>query len=176
MFKISFLQLQLLEICAHEKLIRNSSLIPIESSKVYEWNIQFCPILGSDTSAYAMIGFFDGDELEILRRRKFFNNFSGKEQTLTLRCAVPLHAKFALLGFRVNCEEAQPCDTKVKLPEIHQCVLQETENTEEDYDDIFDYAKLYEETDLNKEPWKAVGGPQRLTGKIEQSKDKIKIL
>jgi len=98
---------------------------------------------------------------EVARRVKFFKNFSGKEQTFTIRSQVPLGAKYAILGFRVNCAGAKPSDTKIKLPKIKQCTLSTTENKEESYDESYVYEEVYERTDLDKEPWLAVGSPKK---------------
>jgi cyclopropane fatty-acyl-phospholipid synthase-like methyltransferase len=143
---------------SHEKLVRHSSLFPVESSKIYEWNIPYSLILDNDNSVFAGLQFYNSNLKGVVRRYKFFKNNSEKEQILTLRCHVPYGAKSVRLLFRINCEGAIPSDVKINLPEIEKCSLNETDNTNESYDDMFDYVKKYEETDLDKEPWKAVGG------------------
>jgi len=149
--------MQLFEIPEHEKLIQNSELISVELSKIYEWNIQICPISGTKESAFALILFLDENKIEVARRVKFFKNYSAKEQTVTIRCEVPLGAKHALLGFRVNCAGAVPAETKIKIPKIKECKLSITKNKEESYDESYIYEEVYEQTDLDKEPWLAVG-------------------
>jgi len=153
--------MQLFKVPKHEKLSQNSTLISIELSKIYEWNIPACPISGTEESALALIIFLDAEKIEIARRIKFFKNYSGKEQTFTIRCEVPLGAKYAVLGFRVNCAGAIPAETKIKLPKIKECVLSTTENKEESYDESYVYEEVYEQTDLDKEPWLAVGSPKK---------------
>ncbi len=157
-------------------IINSSSFIPVERSKIYEWNIPYCPISGNEKSVFAIIIFHDNKKREVTRRTKNFRNFSGNEQTLTMRSEVSLGAKFAMLGFRINCAGAEPCYTKIMLPEINQCFLETTENTEESYDDIFDYVKLFDEVDLEKEPYKAVGGRSFFTGSELFFPDRLDLL
>jgi ubiquinone/menaquinone biosynthesis C-methylase UbiE len=153
-----YIKLQLFHTLSHEKIVRRSALFPVENSKIYEWNIPYSLILGNDNSVFAGLQFYNSDLKGVVRRYKFFKNHSGNEQTLTLRCYVPYGAKSVRLLFRINCDGATPSDVKIKLPEIEQCSLNQTTNSDESYDDIFDYVKKYEETDLDKEPWKAIGG------------------
>ena len=66
--------------------------------------------------------------------------------------AVPFGVKYAILGFRVNCEGADPFDVEISFPSITNQTLSEVSNDRiESYDDIFDYNELYAKYDLEKD-------------------------
>ena len=169
-------KLELCEVPSDKTFIRNTEVFPIDETKIYELNIPAYPITGSDESAFALMIFFDAKKEHIARRYKFFKNYSGEKQTLTLRCTVPFGGRFVRLGFRVNYEEAKPSYTKIKLPKIQDWKLVTTDNIEESYDDIHDYEKKYEKVDLDKEAWLVVGGKRDHIGKIKFQAGRLPML
>ena len=164
------------EVPAEKTLIWNTEVFPIEQTKIYELNIPVQNFSEMDDSAFVVMIFFDADKKRLDRRYKFLRKKAGKEQKFILRCAVPYDARFARLGFRVNCEGAIPSDTKIKLPKIKEWIFDTTANIEESYDDIHDYEKRYEGVDLDKEAWLAVGGKDNHIGNIKFQAGRLPML
>jgi len=164
------------ELSSGKKLILNSSLITLDPSKTYQWSFDIVPIYGNEKCAFAVMIFCDemGNELE--RRLRFFKNFTGTQQNYFLVSRIPQNATKVILGFRINCEGAEPNDVKIKLPSFDDTSIIPIDDVPESHDGIFDYEKAFEEIDLEKNWWQVVGGNENLTNFITNGKKKLEVL
>ena len=163
------------EVPAKETLVWNTDLFPVDQTKIYEISVPVQNLTEKNNSAFILMIFFDSDKKHCDRRYKFLKT-NSVEQEVTLRCAVPYPAKFARLGFRVNCEGAIPSQSQIKIPKIEEWLLKTTDNIEEVYDDIHDYEKRYQGVDLDKDAWLVVGAPQYIKGNIKLVPGRLPIL
>lgn len=157
-----------------QNLIINSSIVDVNPEKVYEWQFNIEDLKVSEKSVYAAIIFLDDKKEEVARRCRFITNNLIKEYSII--CSVPTKAKYAVLGFRVNCEGVKPSQVQIKFPFIDDCKLIIVKDKSETYDEDFDYEEAFRNENLEKNHWHLVGGGKNVEEFLQNGRIKVEVL
>jgi len=121
----------------------NSKIFEINENTRYECNVHFVGKHGNPENVFFIIIFLDENKIEINRKIRHVSDFTNKIVSDNIVAISPPHAKFALLGLRVNSETTSTAvDVEIKFPSLASCHL-EISNKEESYDNMTDYDKFW---------------------------------
>ena len=147
------------DIPIEKTLVVNSSLYEVDPKNMYQFKVMTRAKRGNGRSAYLTIIFLDATKTEVQRRYKFITNFNDEEREYAIISGIPATTKYAVVGYRVNCEGAIPFHTIIDLPPMEDHTLDIVDNQIlESHDDIYDYREHYKQYDLEKDHWTIVGG------------------
>jgi len=119
-----------------QKFSLNSNSIDIKPNQTYKTTVTLVGIKGKSKSAYFTVMLWNSPENELLRYKKWIDDFSGipKDYSITFRS--PKNAYLAFIGIRINQETPKKSNCEIGLPDFSLLTLEKTATFEEQYDEI----------------------------------------
>ena len=143
--------MKFLKIQHHEEHLENSPSIPIEPNKKYKVSTKIIPKKGYPASAFFGVFILDKNGIEISRKRKWINDFDGREKQMSIVFSTPKNSQHIILGYRFNRETEAKNDMELEFMDVKQLTIEKVdENVMENFDDKFQY-EIEEFSPLTKE-------------------------
>jgi len=141
-----------------DKLIQNSKPFPIHKNKFYKTECDAVGMDGEEFCVYFGIIFRDKNGNEVLRRIKWINDFSGNSKIYKISCKSDSRAESCVLVYRINTDGSNKGKISVKLQDLQGLLFEETKDSKEDFDELYDYFLLWQRRkNLGKDEWERSG-------------------
>ena len=118
------------EICSF-----NSPSIKVKPNQKYKASATFIGKKEQKNSGYFDVFIKDNNKIEILRLRRWLNDFSGTPKIYTIIFTTPQNSENVYVVYRINKNTPIKSDFEISLPDDFTLKLEEvTDNLDEQYD------------------------------------------